>query len=225
MLRQNSSSRSDAQPPNPPESFPPRQPRSLDIQRELNRLEEIILSSLRIPFTRRTLIDEEQLLTQLDRVWMNLPEALEEALQILHQKEEILRQAQACAQDIIKAAEYQAAQMLDETGILQQAQREANQIRTHTQQECEQLHSITQQECEQLRQQALGECEELRQDAESYAQALLADLEQQLAEMLRVTRNGREALVKNSQRQGSSPPSLSPGPLGGRSTSARKKSG
>ena len=33
----------------------------VDIQRELNRLEEIILDSPRIPFVGRTLIDEEQL--------------------------------------------------------------------------------------------------------------------------------------------------------------------
>ncbi len=44
-----------------PEPFPSGSG-GMDVQRELNRLEEIVLASPHIPLTRRTLVDEEQLL-------------------------------------------------------------------------------------------------------------------------------------------------------------------
>lgn len=57
-----------------------------DIQQELNRLEEIVLSSPHIPLTRRTVVDEELLLDQLDLVRHNLPIAFQQAQAIIEQK-------------------------------------------------------------------------------------------------------------------------------------------
>ena len=45
----------------------------VDIQEELNRLEDMVLSSMRIPLTGRTLIDEDKLLEQLDFIRLSLP--------------------------------------------------------------------------------------------------------------------------------------------------------
>ena len=75
----------------------------VDIQQELNQLEEIILSSPRIPLTRRTIVDEEQLLDRLDLVRSSLPAVLEEAQAIAAQKQAILLQAQQQAEKIIQA--------------------------------------------------------------------------------------------------------------------------
>ncbi|MCX7596695.1 MAG: DivIVA domain-containing protein, partial [Fischerella sp.] len=57
--------------------------RSVDIQLELNRLEEIILSSFHVPLTRHALVDEEKLLEQLDFIRLSLPSAFAEATEIL----------------------------------------------------------------------------------------------------------------------------------------------
>lgn len=177
----------------------------VDIQRELNRLEEIILDSPRIPLSRRTLIDEEQLLDQLDLVRLGLPEAFHEAEEIVHRKEEILLQAEQYAQEIIETAERRAAQILNEMGLIRQAELEAQQIRQRVQQECEaakeqtiaeieRMHRQAQQEVEQLRQMALNECEEIQAGADEYADRILRDMEVHLGEMLRVIRNGRQQL-------------------------------
>src|SRR5690242_1664172 len=95
---------------------------SLDIQRELNRMEELILDSPRIPLSRRTMVDEEQILDQLDLIRLSLPEAFHEAEEIVHQKDAILDQAEQYAQEIIEAAERRAAQIVNESGILRQAE-------------------------------------------------------------------------------------------------------
>ncbi|MGB7440719.1 MAG: ATP synthase F0 subunit B [Coleofasciculaceae cyanobacterium] len=193
----------------PPEHEKPSEPSSgagdIDIQRELDRIEEIIFDSPRIPFTRRTLVDEEILLAQLDLVRENLPSAFEQAEKIVRQRDEILLQAEEYAQEIMEAAERRADQILDELGIIEQAELEARRIRQQVQQECEVIQEQTfseiermqlqaQQELEQMRQLVLAECEDIQNGADDYADAVLTSIEQQLNDMLRVVHNGRQQL-------------------------------
>jgi len=175
----------------------------------LNRLEEIILDSPRIPLSRRTLIDEELMLEQLDLVRLSLPEAFHQAEEIVRHKEEILIQTEQYAQEIVDQAERRAAQIMNEMGILRKAEMEAQQLRQRVQQECEAAREQTitdiermrrqaQQELEQLRQMAIAECEEIQAGADEYADRVLREMELQLAEMMRVVRNGRQQLQAES---------------------------
>lgn len=177
----------------------------IDIQRELNRLEEMILDSPRVPMTRWTWVDEEQLLEQLDLVRLSLPEAFHEAEAIAHQKDELFLQAEQYAQEIVENAERQAAQILNEMGILRQAEIEAQQIRQQVQQKCEAAEAQTiaeierirrqaQQELEEMQRLAIAECAEIQAGADEYADRVLQEMEQQLSEMMRVVRNGRQQL-------------------------------
>jgi len=181
----------------------------VDIQRELNRLEEIILDSPRIPLTRRTFVDEEQLLEQLDIVRINLPDAFQDAEAVIRHKEEIFLQAEQYAQEIIEEAERRADQILDELGIIRRAEIEANQIRQSVQEECEAFQEQTlretermrlqaQQELEQMRQMTLAECEDIQNGADDYADRVLKNIEQQLGDMLKVIRNGRQQLQQDT---------------------------
>ena len=200
--------------------MPPTGSGGIDIQRELNRIEEILFDSLHIPLTGRTLVDEETLLAQLDLVRENLPIAFEDAEKIVRQREEILLQAEEYAQEIMEAAERRAEQILDEMGLIQQAEFEANQIRKQVQQECEVIQEQTraeiermrlqaQQELEQMRQIALEECDDIQNGADDYADAVLNSIEQQLTEMLRVIRNGRQQLQPEPPLD--YPPEVEPG--------------
>jgi cell division septum initiation protein DivIVA len=230
MLRQDSS-RID---PNPDESRPDPEQQSVrsgsasvDIQRELNRLEEAILDSPRIPFSRRTLIDEEQILDRLDTIRLNLPTAFAEAEELIRRKEEIVLEAQQYANEIIEAAERQAAGILDEMGIVRQAKAEADRIRQQVQLDCdaaqqqtveeiEQLRSQAQQELEEMRSRAIAECEAIEVGADDYADRVLRNIEHQLGDMMRVIRNGRVQLQQESQtysvrQQGGEPQSPPPG--------------
>ncbi len=182
----------------------------IDIQRELNRIEEIIFDSLHIPLTRLTLIDEEQVLAQLNLVRLNLPEAFAEAQEIIRQREEILLQAEDYAQEIIIAAQRKAEEIIDEMGLVQQAQMEARQIRQQVQLECEaieedayteieQKNLQAKQELEKWRESVLVECEAMEEDAQEYAESVLVNIEQQLADMTRVIRNGKQQLQRERE--------------------------
>jgi F0F1-type ATP synthase membrane subunit b/b' len=171
----------------------------------LNKLEEVVLSSPRIPFSGRTLVDEDQLLDQLDAVRLNLPSAFRQAVQILQQRDALMAQAERYAEDLIAAAEQQAAQMLDELGIVRQAEQMAQQIKTQAQQDCDNLRSQVLNDVEQMKRQAQREWESMRQEAlseqvmiqeesDAYADRVLSQVEQQLSQMLRIIQNGRQHL-------------------------------
>ncbi len=175
----------------------------VDIQRELNKLEEMILDSPR--FLNRTFVNEEHLLEQLDLIRISLPASFQEAQEVVQQKEEILAEADQVAQEIIETAERRAAQILDEMGLIRQAEMEMQQIRQRVQMECEEaqdqvmaeierMRRQAQQEIEEMRRRAIAECEEIQNGADDYADRVLRDMEQQFTEMLRIVRNGRQQL-------------------------------
>lgn len=189
---------------------PPTQPSisgvgGVDIQQELNRLEEMILSSPNIPLTRRTLVDEERLLDQLDLVRMHLPIVFREAEALISQKQEIILQAQLEAEQIIEAAKIRAAQLVKQTEIFQQAEQAAMQLQAQVQQECQlaleqnhieidQMRLQAQQELTQMRQNAIAEALDIQQGADTYADNSLKNIEQQLQDMLQIIQNGRRHL-------------------------------
>ncbi len=215
MLRQNPSGIDPEQ--NRPNQFSPDGPEGLDLQRQLQRLEEIIvLDGLKLPLTRRTVVDEEQLLAQLLRVERSIPEAVQEAEEILLTRDEILARANAYAQELIKSAEQQAAKIADEIRIVQQAEREAQQLRQQVKEETETLRQQNfteierirrqaQQELEEMRQVTLAECQQIQAGADTYAERVLTDLERQMGELLRVIHNGRQHI-----RQHQAPPQAHP---------------
>ena len=176
-----------------------------NVQQELDRIEEIVLESTKIPVYGKTLISEDELLDQLDVVRVNLPAAVQESVQIVQEREEILNEAEQYAQEIVAAAEKQAAAILNEMSIIRQAEAQANQLRTQTEQECDALRAQTLGEIEQLQNQARQEWEETRsrtvteaktiqEDADTYADQVLGNMEQQFMEMLHILRNGRQQI-------------------------------
>jgi hypothetical protein len=188
----------------PPNGNPAQTP-AVDIQQELNHIEEMVLSSLRIPLTGRTLIDEDKLLEQLDFVRLSLPTVFQEALNILAQKNEILLEAEEYGQQVVDVAQAKRAQILAESDIVRQSQREADQLRRQVQQDCEAMMQETlaeidrkrracQQELEEMRQTAISQAEEIEDGADKYADNVLANIEQDIQEMLKIITNGRKQL-------------------------------
>ncbi len=206
-------------------------PGDIDIQQDLNKLEEIILASPRVPFSGRTLVDEDQLLDQLDAIRLNLPPAFRQAVQVLQQRNALMAEAENYAQELIAAAEQQAAQMLDELGIVRQAEQMAQQIKTQAQQDCdglrtqvmgdiEQMQIQAQREWESLRQKALAEQDMIQQEADVYADQVLSSVEQQLSQMLRIIQNGRSHLQPAQEPAVSTPTQRPKGSKGGASSAA-----
>jgi cell division septum initiation protein DivIVA len=183
---------------------------AVDMVEEIERLEDFILNSTRIPFMGKTLIDEDTLIKQLDLIRINVPDSLEQATQILQQRQQILAEAQNYAQKVVENAQRKAAQLLDDSRIVQEAENQANQIRRQVQQDCENLQRKTITEVEQIRQriqqeviksrqEAILEADAIQNEADIYADSVLSKLEKDLSDMLRVVTNGRKQVQINRQ--------------------------
>ncbi|WP_299415034.1 hypothetical protein [Acaryochloris sp. IP29b_bin.148] len=208
MLHQDSAFSVDTHPNSSdyPHGLAAHQSQGLELQQQLQRLEEIIvLDGLKMPLTRRTVVDEEQLLSQLLAVERSIPDTIRSAESILQNKEDIISRANQYAEELIQSAEQRAAQIADELTIIQQAEMEAQHLRKQVQSEIESMRQRniseverarrqTQQEIEAMRQAAQAECEQIQQDADRYAEQVLVELEDRLGHMIRVVKNGRSHL-------------------------------
>ncbi|MEG3439945.1 ATP synthase F0 subunit B [Pannus brasiliensis CCIBt3594] len=174
-----------------------------DIYQDLARLQDLIFESYHVPMTRWTLIDEGQVSEQIEIIYETVPESVQKALALLEKEREILSEAEEYAARLVRSAQQRAAQILDESGIIQQAERQAAQIREQVRQECEaaqqqtlseieRMRQMAVQELQQLRQQTVAECQEIQSGADEYSERVLGDLERQLGQMLQVVRNGRQ---------------------------------
>ncbi|TRT83874.1 MAG: hypothetical protein EWV82_09245 [Microcystis aeruginosa Ma_AC_P_19900807_S299] len=177
--------------PNTSNSGVPSPPVDFDIYQDLARLQEMIFDSFHIPLTRWTIIDEGQISEQIDLIYETVPPAVQKALAILQEEQEIITKAEEYAQQVLRSAQQRAAQILDESGIIQQAER-CESLQQQTLDEIEQMRHSTLQEVQQLRQKTQAECHEIQKGADDYAEAVLEHLDRELGEMLQVIRNGRQ---------------------------------
>ncbi|MGC8453007.1 MAG: DivIVA domain-containing protein [Cylindrospermopsis raciborskii] len=198
--------------PNPPVPEYSHPQRVVDILQELNRLEDIILSGIQIPFISRTLIDEDKFLEQLDFIRVSLPSIFQEAAEILQEKEEIILSAEEYAQQVIEAAQVKRSQILADNDIIRQVERETVQLRREAQQECDAIMRDTlaeierkrrdcDQEMEETRQNAIAHAREIENGADEYADRVLENIEEDLQKMLRIVTNGRLQLGGETRKQ------------------------
>ncbi|MBR8831479.1 MAG: hypothetical protein N5P05_003120 [Chroococcopsis gigantea SAG 12.99] len=208
MARRESSNRQKAE-ANPSKNKARRQNVDFDISVELDQLQEMIYESFHVPLTPWTMIDEGKIMEQIDLIYEGIPEAISKALRIVDREGQIISEAEQYAQQLVESAQKRAAQILDESGIIQQAEQQAAQIRQKVQQECEaaqeqtlaqidQMREGAMYDLKQIRQQTLTECDQIQAGADEYAEAMLSHLEQNLTDMLKVVRNGKEQIQQGA---------------------------
>jgi vacuolar-type H+-ATPase subunit H len=172
----------------------------------LERLEDRILNSPRVPLTGKTMVDEEELLQQIDRIREQLPEVIATAQEVLQYKDRLIREAQQQVQQILAEANQRAYQVANELGIIDRAEREAQQIRQLAISECEQLRQQTVlevqrisdrhlQDLDRMRAQVALECQQTQDGADEYADRVLHNMEYQLTDILHAIQRGRQRLL------------------------------
>jgi vacuolar-type H+-ATPase subunit H len=183
---------------------------SPNIFKAIDRLEERILNSPRVPLTGKVMVDEEVLLEQLDAMRLSLPEVVTTAREILEYRHQIVREAQQHAQQILDDANRRAEQIANELGIIERAEQEARQIGQMALTECDRLrhqavaeiqhlHDCHAQELGQMRQEVIAECDRVQAGADEYADRVLHNMEYQLKDMLQSIQRGRQCLTRDAE--------------------------
>lgn len=130
----------------------------------------------RVPFTSLALVDEDRLLDVIEELRALIPGELQQAQDLVAQRDQILADAQRQAEFAISDARRQAMALTSEHAIARTAAEEAERIRKQLEQD-----TLSQQ---------LG--------ADRYAEELLTELEAKITRALGIIQNGRTML--NSEK-------------------------
>jgi hypothetical protein len=182
-----------------------REPQVVKFLMELDRLEELLLKSPRVPLTGKAMVAEDDIIEHLDMIRARVPATIDAAQSIVNQQDLILITAEEQAHQQITAAQQQAFQIANELGIADRAKAEAAQIhqsmmaecataREQIRQEVEQARRQQLQEIDHIRQQAVAEAQAIRRGADDYADQVLHAIDTQLGEIQAKIRRGRQHL-------------------------------
>lgn len=138
----------------------------------IDRLEEIVAKSP--GFAGRSLVHTDDLLELIDKIRFTLPEEIQEAENLVAQREDYLRQVTIDADKIKTDAQNYVNQAASESAIVQRAQGEA----------------------ERLRREAEDAASQIETESHQYAHRVLEQLEETLDRTLRVVRKGKEELLE-----------------------------
>ena len=142
----------------------------MDIQHLVDRLEQALNESTRIPLSAYLLVNEEKVYSLLDQMRVAVPEEIKRANRVEAEKDRILDQAKEEAERVRELARQEANELVKRDAIVNAAQHRA----------------------ENIVERARRDAEALRQDADVYIVDVLQRLEQDLAKTMTVVRNGLE---------------------------------
>lgn len=140
----------------------------MDILHLVDRLEQALAESRRIPLTANLIVDEDRIFNIIDQMRVAIPEEVKRANRVEAEKERILAQAQEEAERIRTLAKQEAAELVKRDAIMIAAQQRADTVVER----------------------ARREADTLRRDADAYIMEVLSRLEEDLLRSLSVVRNG-----------------------------------
>src|SRR3954462_15961528 len=111
----------------------------MDLQYLIDRLETLVRAARRMPMMSKVMLDEQELVDLIDQMRTVLPEEIRYAKHVLREKEQILSDAQAQADDILRTAREQAKLMIQRDGLLKEAHDQAEQIVRQAQEDGERI--------------------------------------------------------------------------------------
>ncbi|MGB1252889.1 MAG: hypothetical protein ACPG8W_19905 [Candidatus Promineifilaceae bacterium] len=151
----------------------------MDILHLVERLENVLNESRRLPLTASLLVDEDRIFNIIDQMRVAIPEAIKKAQRTESEKDRILAQANEEGERIRELAKQEAMELVNRDAVIANAHTRANKIleRSHV------------------------DAERIRAGADDYAARILAQLEQDMVRSLRVVQNGLNHLEQQREAE------------------------
>ena len=148
------------------------------------------------PFGYYSVVKKDTVTDLLDRLYAALPDEIKEARALLRRKDELQYEAQQKAEKIIADAQSEANRLLSENDLLRAVQKEAEKIKEQVIADCEEIKRKAADEADAIRSQAMDEALRIKDGSSVMSEQILAGLEQNLAQMQEIVKNGQVALEK-----------------------------
>lgn len=111
----------------------------MDILYLVDRLENLIATSRRMPLVNQIILKESDILNIVDQLRTTIPDEIKQARRVIQDKERILAQAQAEASALLARAREESEQAVNREGLLKAAEARSQQMVRRAEEEAEQL--------------------------------------------------------------------------------------
>ena len=138
----------------------------------LEIMEEMLENSSPVPFSKKIMVEKEQIVEIINEIRQKLPDELKQAKWVKEERQRILLDAQKEANDIIREAENKIISMIDEHEITKKAYEQKAEIIDAAESYSKELVTAT----------------------KDHADSILADLESSLKEKLEMIKGNRREL-------------------------------
>ena len=178
----------------------------MDFDQALQELQQLYASSSRVPgFRRKVMVDADEFAAVLNNIRTVMPADVQEARQILLQKDSILNQAYLEAQRVKTSAEEEVATQREaaqqehrnkvgESEVTKSATTQAQEAMDHAMTEAEDIVQDAQRRAYRIISESEDVATSSREGADQYAREVLFSLEEQLSEILGQIRRGIDTL-------------------------------
>ncbi len=141
----------------------------MDILYLVDRLENLITSSKKMPLSSSLLVKESEILKIIELMRTAIPDEIKQARRIIQEKERILAQAQADASTLLARAREETERVMNREGLLRAAEARSQEL----------LREATEQ-AKEISHQAQERAEQRRLGADAYAAETLRNLREHL---------------------------------------------
>jgi cell division septum initiation protein DivIVA len=100
----------------------------MDILYLVDRLENLIATSRRMPLVNQIILKENEILNLIDQLRTTIPEEIKQARRILQDKERIIAQAQSEASSLLARAREESDRAVNREGLLRNAEQRSREL-------------------------------------------------------------------------------------------------
>lgn len=100
----------------------------MDILNLLERIEDIIAEASKFPLSNKVMIDKEEILEVINEIRLKLPDEINRASWVAKERQRILNEAQSEADELIEKVKEQQKYLVEDNEITRQAQKYADQL-------------------------------------------------------------------------------------------------
>lgn len=144
----------------------------MEVLRLIDEIEDIIEDANNVPFSKKIVLDSQELLEIIKEIRIKLPDEIKQATWIKDEREKILAEAQKDADNIVNEAEFKLEELIDEEKISKVAKKRAEEIINKSQEDAK----------------------EIRLGAMEYADSLLLESQEKLKEVIGLINENRKEL-------------------------------
>ena len=144
----------------------------MDIQFLVERLEALVVNARKLPMTSQIILEQAGVLDLIDQMRVAIPEEVKQARRIVQESDRVVQKAREEGEQIIGAAQEQAAILLQDQSIVREADSRAGDIEKDAQ----------------------TRADETMRGADQYAGDVLVRLESDLVKTLSVVKKSLEVL-------------------------------